>query len=86
MGDALKDDNIQIPLVALETGVSGISSSNYFSITGDDYGMGQALGQRILKDMEEQGGQRVVTVIREYMERDSVSRRYEGLCGSAEKS
>ena len=79
LGDALKDDNIQIPLVALETGISGISSSNYFSITGDDYGMGQALGQKILKDMEEQGSQRVVTVIREYMERDSVSQRYEGL-------
>ena len=46
LGDALKDDNIQIPLVALETGASGISSSNYFSITGDDYGMGQALGER----------------------------------------
>ena len=86
LGDALKDDNIQIPLVALETGVSGISSSNYFSITGDDYGMGQALGQKILKDMEEQGGQRVVTVIREYMERDSVSQRYEGLVDQLKKA
>ncbi len=58
------------PWLHWETGVSGISSSNYFSITGDDYGMGQALGQKILKDMQEkQGGQRVVTVIREYMER-----------------
>ena len=86
LGDALKDDNIQIPLVALETGVSGISSSNYFSITGDDYGMGQALGQKILKDMEEQDGQRVVTVIREYMERDSVCQRYEGLVDQLKKA
>lgn len=86
VGEALKADNIQIPLVALETGVSGLDNSNYFSITGDDYGMGQALGQKILQDMDQQDGQRVVTVIREYMERDSVSQRYEGLVNELKKA
>lgn len=68
--------NLEVPLICVETGVS----EDVAVIRGDDYKMGMALGQKILRDMEDLGGERKVTVLCEYLERDSVRLRYEGLC------
>lgn len=64
-------------LLAVETG----AGSRYIKISGDDYQMGYDLGKKIVEDMQKDTHIPVkeVMIVREYLERDSVSMRYEGL-------
>lgn len=72
---ALKEVSSQVPVICVETG----AGENFPVIRSDDYEMGKALGEKILKDMDRRGGDRTVTVLAEFMERDSVKLRYQGL-------
>lgn len=67
--------SLSVPVICAETGVG----TDLPVISAGNYEMGKALGNKILKDMDANGGARVVTILREYMERDSVRQRYEGL-------
>ncbi len=67
--------SLAVPVICAETGVGAALPV----ISAEDYEMGKALGNKILKDMDANGQGRVVTILREYMERDSVRQRYEGL-------
>lgn len=84
-GKLLDDLKTQIPIVTVETGAES-SKLEYVKIAADDYKMGYKLGQKILGDIQEDDGRRHVTVIKEYMERDSVKARYEGLMDALEGS
>ena len=75
----MKDDEFSVPVVTVETGIEGEMPKTEAHISADNYAMGQMLGEKILKDMEQEGKKETVAVIREYMERDSVKERYEGL-------
>ena len=79
IGQYLKDDEFSVPVVTVETGIEGEMPKTEAHISADNYAMGQMLGEKILKDMEQEGKKETVAVIREYMERDSVKERYEGL-------
>lgn len=83
MGEGLAKLNLQIPILTVETGIEG-ASPNYLNISADNYKMGQELGKKILQDMQEDDGVKTVTVIKEYMQRDSVTARYEGLVDTLE--
>lgn len=81
----LGEKHIQVPLIAVETG----AGDNYVNITADNYKMGQALGNKIAEDIKQDNlneKYRLVTVVTEYMERDSVQQRYEGLVDALEES
>lgn len=67
--------SLTVPVICVETG----AGEEFPEISAGDYKMGKALGDRILKDMKKDGGDRRVAVIREYMERESVRLRYQGL-------
>ena len=79
IGQYLKDDEFSVPVVTVETGIESEMPKTEAHISADNYAMGQMLGEKILKDMEKEGKKETVAVIREYMERDSVKERYEGL-------
>lgn len=74
----LGDLHIQIPVITVETG----AGDNYVNISADNYEMGQALGNKIAEDIKQDNRSlqgKLVTVVTEYMERDSVQQRYDGL-------
>lgn len=71
--------NLQIPVITIETGVDGEIPAVVSHITADNYQMGRMLGEKILEDIETDGGEKEVTVVAEYLERDSVKQRYQGL-------
>lgn len=73
--------DLGVPMVSVET-----KGGNAVNISGDNYRMGQLLGEKILEDIEADGGKKCVTVISEYMQRDSVRERYRGLCDALEQS
>lgn len=73
--EALGTTVFSIPVVCVETG----AGEEFPVIRADDRAMGRALGRAILKDMDRSGGKRRVMVLKEYMQRDSVRLRYEGL-------
>lgn len=64
-----------VPMICVETG----AGNSIPVITAGDYEMGQTLGNKILEDMDNNDERREVAILREYMERDSVRKRYEGL-------
>lgn len=66
--------SLSVPVIFVETG----AGNSYPVIRADDYAMGKALGEEILRDMPRNSGRNVV-ILTEYMERDSVRLRYEGL-------
>lgn len=75
---------ITVPVLCAETG----AGEDFPVLRTDDYAMGRALGEKILEDMDRAGGERRVTILTEYMERDSVRLRFEGLTdvlGAAEE-
>lgn len=82
-GELLEELNPQVPVITVETGVES-SGESYARIAANDYEMGYALGEIILGDIAEDNGPRAVTVIREYMERDSVRLRFQGLMDALE--
>ena len=75
IGQYLKDDEFSVPVVTVETGIESEMPKTEAHISADNYAMGQMLGEKILKDMEQEGKKETVAVIREYMERDSVGRK-----------
>lgn len=78
VGELLDEADFSVPVVCVETGVGDLFSV----ISADDYEMGKALGEKIISDMDADrvyGRERKVTVIAEYLERESVRERYEGL-------
>lgn len=79
VGIYLKNSEISVPIVTVETGINSEMPKAEAYISADNYAMGQMLGEKILEDMEKDGKKEPVAVIREYMERDSVKERYEGL-------
>lgn len=83
VGELLEETKIHVPIITVETGVE-TSGESYARISADDYEMGYALGELILRDIAEEDGIRAVSVIREFMERDSVRLRYEGLMDALE--
>lgn len=64
-------------LLTVETG----AGDGYVKISGDDYKMGYELGKKIAEDIKEDEDTpaKEVLIVREYLERDSVALRYEGL-------
>lgn len=70
----LEGKHIQVPVISVETGIDGP-----VTISADNYEMGRTLGEKILADMEADHGKKMVTVIYEYMHRESVKERYRGL-------
>lgn len=88
LGKYIKDKNVLVPVVAVETGLGEYSGELESYISADNYAMGQLLGEKILKDMEEETDFRfrVVTVVAEYLERESVAERYRGLRETLEKA
>lgn len=84
-GALLDEQNLQIPVLTVETGVE-CKKKDYANISADNYKMGQELGEKILEDMEEESSAEKVTIIKEYLERDSVKSRYEGLVDTLENA
>lgn len=74
LAQGLEGLKLQIPVLTVETGAGELAN-----ISADNYEMGRELGKKIVADREriKSGGR--VTVIQEFMERDSVRLRYEGL-------
>ena len=71
-----------VPVLCVETG----AGDAFPVLRTDDRAMGRAMGEAILEDMDTSGAQRRVVILTEYMERDSVRLRYEGLRDALEKS
>lgn len=71
-----------VPVLCVETG----AGDSFPVLRTDDRAMGKAMGEAILEDMDSSGDQRRVIILTEYMERDSVRLRYEGLRDALEKS
>lgn len=80
----IQDGNAQVPIVAVE---SSADAATYSFFSADNADMGRTLGEEILKDFAGDDVIKVV-VVEEYIERDSVRERaqglYEVLEGSAE--
>lgn len=85
LGKCLEEAELSVPVVTIETGVEMEIPRTEAHISADDYAMGQMLGEKILADMEAAGEKRSVAVMEEYLERDSVRKRYEGLVDTLEK-
>lgn len=66
---------LKVPVLCVETG----AGEAFPVLRADDYAMGKALGEEILRDMDSTGRERKVTILTEYLERDSVQMRYQGL-------
>lgn len=73
---------IKVPVLCVETG----AGEEFPVLRADDHAMGKAMGEAILKDMDHTGEERRVTVLTEYMERDSVRLRYEGIKEALQKA
>lgn len=71
-----------VPVICVETG----AGKKFPVIRSDDRAMGHALGEAILEDMEKTGSERKVTVMKEYVQRDSVKMRYQGLMDAFEEA
>lgn len=71
-----------VPVLCVETG----AGDSFPVLRTDDRAMGKAMGEAILEDMDKNGGQRKVVILTEYMERDSVRLRYEGLREALEET
>lgn len=69
----------RIPVVFVESGI-GEEKEN-ICIRADDYKMGYELGEELLRQEPEESK---VAVICEHRQRDSVERRYQGLCDALE--
>lgn len=80
----IQSGNSQVPIVAVE---SSVDAAAYSFFSAGNAGMGYRLGQEILEDFSGTDALKVV-VVEEYMERDSVRERaqglYEALDGNAE--
>ena len=75
MPQEIKDGNTQVPIVAVE---SNVDAATYSFFSADNMDMGRTLGKEMLKDFTGHGIIKVV-VIEEYIERDSVRERAQGL-------
>lgn len=73
--NVLKSMYLKVPVLCVETG----AGDDFPVLRTDDRAMGKAMGEAILKDMDSTGAQRRVAILTEYMGRDSVRLRYEGL-------
>lgn len=71
-----------VPVLCVETG----AGDSFPVLRTDDRAMGKAMGEAILEDMDKNGSQRKVVILTEYMERDSVRLRYEGLREALEET
>ena len=72
---AIQAEAFPVPIITIE---SCFDSSSYTHISADDYEMGQTLGKALLEDFS--GDKELhILVIEEYMERDSVNKRAQGL-------
>lgn len=72
---SMRAEGFPVPIVTIE---SSLDSSSYTHISADNYEMGQTLGNALLEDFSH-GEPPHVIVIEEYMERDSVNKRAQGL-------
>lgn len=79
--EQLQKKRIQVPMISVETG-----TGEDVNISAENYEMGRELGKKILQDMEEDDCEKTVTVVCEFLERDSVSQRYHGLIDELEES
>ena len=75
MPQDIQDGNTQVPIVAVE---SSADAATYSVFSADNQDMGRTLGKEILDDFAGSGIIKVV-VIEEYIERDSVRERADGL-------
>lgn len=80
---AVDSEELREQLLEIDKKIPVVTIENYVDekithIGADDYQIGFALGQKILKDYETKRPF-YVTVIKEYLERASVQKRYEGL-------
>ena len=73
--------SFSVPLLFVETG----AGNEYPVVRTDDYQMGYELGEALLQDIKKRQDDHRVAVICEYMERDSVRLRYEGLVDALKK-
>lgn len=71
----MQNGNVQVPIVAVE---SSVDAATYSFFSAGNVDMGRVLGQEILEDFAEAGAPKIV-VIEEYIERDSVRERAQGL-------
>lgn len=78
---AVEDMRERIPIVTVETGVGEGDAD----VTANNYAMGQELGKKVAEDLKSQENVKEdsqkysVAIICEFMERSSVSLRYQGL-------
>jgi len=75
MPQEIQDGNGQVPVVAVE---SSADAATYSVFSADNGDMGRTLGEEILQDFAGCGRIKVV-VVEDYIERDSVRERAEGL-------
>lgn len=75
MPQEIQGGNMQVPIVAVE---SNADAATYSLFSADNVGMGRMLGQEILNDFQSDEDLKIV-VIEEYIERDSVRERAQGL-------
>ena len=73
--------SFSVPLLFVETG----AGNEYPIVRTDDYQMGYELGEALLEDMKNRQDEPRVAIISEYMERDSVQLRYEGLTAALKR-
>lgn len=73
--------SFSVPLLFVETG----AGNEYPIVRTDDYQMGYELGEALLEDMKKRQDEPRVAIISEYMERDSVQLRYEGLTAALKR-
>ncbi|MDO5336177.1 MAG: sugar ABC transporter substrate-binding protein [Eubacteriales bacterium] len=73
LSEAVREASKAIPIITLETGLEDEEAD----ISADNYSMGHMLGSRVAEEMI-QNQEDSVCVIEEYMERQSIQRRYQG--------
>lgn len=75
MPQDIQEGSMQVPIVTVE---SNADASTYSFFSADNVNMGRTLGQELLNDFE--GGEALkIVVVEEYIERDSVRERAQGL-------
>lgn len=79
VGKGLEKAGVSVPVVTVETGIKPGFYHVETHISANDYEMGKMLGEKMVEDIERDNGEKTVAVMGEYLERDSVKSRYEGL-------
>lgn len=75
MPQEIQGGDLQLPVIAVE---SSPEAATYSFFTADNAEMGRTLGQEILKDFEGEESLKIV-VVEEFIERDSIRERAEGI-------